>query len=69
MLANVGSVDRLARFVLGAMLMLVPLLTGVSASSALGIVTLVAGGVLVATALFSFCPLYRVLGLRTRRET
>ena len=57
---NVGSIDRVVRVVLGlALLSTFFLLEGPLRWLAL------AGLVLLLTAAFSFCPLYRVLGLNT----
>ncbi len=67
MIANVGTVDRLIRLVLGLALVLAPSLSG----GALWNATIplygayVVGIVLMATAVFRFCPLYRLLGWRT----
>jgi len=68
--ANVGSADRMARIVIGAVLILLPLLGSfLSASSALGIISLIAGTVLVVTGFVSFCPLYRIIGASTRAKS
>ena len=68
-IANVGSIDRMARVILGAALIALPLLGLVaSASSTLGIVLMVAGAVLVVTGFVSFCPLYRIIGASTRSQ-
>jgi hypothetical protein len=57
---NVGSIDRVVRVVLGlALLSAFFLLAGPLRWLAL------AGLVLLLTAAFSFCPLYRVLGINT----
>lgn len=66
--ANVGSADRLLRLVAGIVLIVFALTGMLDPSSALGITAIVVGGVLAVTALFSFCPLYAALGLRTRRD-
>lgn len=64
---NVGSADRFIRIVLGLILVLLPYVTNLAlwsnpvASIGLPIV----GVVLVVTALFRFCPLYRLIGVRT----
>ncbi len=68
--ANVGSLDRLLRIVLGGALILLPLLGFIAApSSALGIVLMIVGAVLVGTAFVSFCPLYRLIGASTRAKS
>ncbi|MDA8870178.1 DUF2892 domain-containing protein [Rhizobiaceae bacterium] len=67
MILNVGSLDRVARLAIGAALILFVVFgSTVAAGSALGVVLIVVGLVLSATAVFSFCPLYALLGLRTR---
>ena len=69
MLVNVGTADRLFRVVAGAILILLPLFTSFalweSKLAAFGLP--VVGAVLVLTAIFRFCPLYRLFGLRTCR--
>ena len=68
-IANVGSLDRIIRIVVGAALILAPLLGVVaSASSTLGIIMIVVGAVLLGTGFISFCPLYRIIGASTRSE-
>ncbi len=66
--ANVGSADRIFRIVLGAILLALPFFTSVLGTGTLSIVSMVAGVVLILTGLFSFCPAYRVLGMRTTTE-
>ena len=61
--ANVGSTDRIVRVVLALAALVFAFVTGID--SALGIVLLVVGVVLSATALTGFCPIYRVLGMST----
>ncbi len=64
---NVGKIDRIIRFVIGALLIIAPLtgLFGVSVSTTLTVVFVLVGIVLVGTAAFRFCPLYRLLGTST----
>lgn len=63
MIRNVGSADRIVRVVLGVAALVGAVATG--AATPLGIGLLVVGGVLVVTAAVGFCPLYRLLGVRT----
>ncbi len=65
MTANVGNADRLIRAVLGLILIFAPLLNipAIWSSAVLAYGSIAVGLVLVATALFRFCPLYRILGL------
>lgn len=61
--ANVGTADRVIRLILGAVLVALYLYGTVVGGW--GIVLLIAGLVLIATALFKFCPIYRLLGANT----
>lgn len=61
-MANVGGTDRVVRFVVGIVLILVGLF------STLGFwswVILVIGVVMLLTAIFRYCPAYSVAGVRT----
>lgn len=58
MKTNVGSIDRLARVVIGLLLITLAAMGSIGAWGWIGIVPL-------ATAAFGFCPLYSVLGLST----
>jgi hypothetical protein len=64
---NVGTPDRIARLVIGAVLVLLPLLPGIAlfANPLWFWASLVVGVVLIGTALVRFCPLYAILGLST----
>lgn len=64
---NVGTPDRIARLVIGAVLVLLPLLPGIAlfANPLWFWASLVVGFVLIGTALVRFCPLYAILGLST----
>jgi hypothetical protein len=62
---NVGTVDRMARAVLGVAALVWAFVTGVG--SGLGLVLLVLAVLLIGTAAVGFCPLYRLLGLSTDR--
>jgi hypothetical protein len=64
MTANVGSTDKIVRLVLAVLAIGLAFITGIG--TAVGIVLLVVGVVLAATAFTGFCPIYRVLGLNTR---
>jgi hypothetical protein len=59
MKANVGTIDQFIRAALGFVLIF---LAGTGTIGAWGYL----GVVLLATAAFRFCPLYRVLGIGTR---
>jgi hypothetical protein len=64
---NVGKIDRILRTVVGLVLILAPLLTNLSIfnTAAMMYGTIIVGAVLVATAAFKFCPLYRLIGVNT----
>lgn len=67
MTANVGSIDRILRGLLGLVLIVGPLLNIPAAwsSATVAFASMAVGLVLLGTALFRFCPLYRLVGLST----
>lgn len=65
MKTNVGSIDRLIRLLLASVLFYLGLF--LYSGSALGIGLVVAGGVLLVTALVGFCGLYRLLEIHTNQ--
>jgi hypothetical protein len=69
MTANVGTVDRIARLLIGTALIVAPLLNfmGIGASMATAYTIMGIGAILALTAIFSVCPLYSVLGLSTNK--
>lgn len=60
---NMGSIDKIIRFVLAAVFVILYITNVVSGT--LGIILLVLAGVFVLTSLLSFCPLYAPFGLST----
>jgi hypothetical protein len=60
---NMGSADKIIRFILAAVF--VYLYYAGIVSGTLGIVLLVLAGVFVLTSLVSFCPLYTLVGVKT----
>lgn len=60
---NVGSIDRSIRALAGGVLLAI-FFTGV-AEGALGIVAVVAGIVMLGTAVIGWCPPYSLLGINT----
>ncbi len=58
-MCNVGKIDRIVRGILGAGLI------GLSAYLKWHWLPLAAGIILLATAAFSFCPLYKLFGIST----
>lgn len=67
MRANVGSIDRWVRLVIGLILVVIPFVPalGFSANAVIQWGSVVVGLVLAATALLRFCPLYSLFGLST----
>jgi len=63
MVKNVGTTDKIIRIAI-AVVMLVLYFTNV-VTGTLGIVALVAAGIMVFTSLFSFCGLYTLIGVNT----
>jgi hypothetical protein len=66
-MVNVGSLDRILRFIVGGLLLVAPvLLADVFAPlGAWRFVIAVMGAVMLATAVFRFCPAYTLFGIRT----
>lgn len=68
MTLNVGNVDRVIRAVVGIVLVLLPFVSGFGeGSSLLTWGSVVVGAILLATAAFKMCPIYRILGINTCR--
>ncbi|WP_372834144.1 YgaP family membrane protein [Puniceibacterium confluentis] len=67
MTINMGAADRVIRLIVGTVLILAPVfnLFGMTASTPAIVASVIAGIVLVLTAFFRFCPLYRVVGAST----
>jgi len=67
MAKNVGSIDKIIRLVAGILLIVLPFVSGISLfeSSTMTLLSVVVGVVFVGTALFNFCPIYRIFGIRT----
>lgn len=66
-MVNVGSFDRILRFILGAVLFVAPFVAPVTFAP-LGewrYAVIAAGAVLLATAALRICPAYMLLGIRT----
>jgi len=61
MKANVGGIDRILRIVVGLALIIATLAGALPVWGWIGIIPLLTG-------LFSFCPLYRMLGICTAKK-
>jgi hypothetical protein len=58
---NIGFLDRIIRIILSvvfAALYFMQVITGT-----IGLILLIAGGVLLATSLVDFCPIYKIFGI------
>jgi hypothetical protein len=64
---NMGIVDRMLRFVIGAVMLIVYFTGGVA--GVVGVAIAVAGAVFVLTSLVSWCPGYVPMGISTRKDT
>ncbi|TDR50359.1 hypothetical protein DFP85_12639 [Halomonas ventosae] len=60
MKSNVGGIDKMARIVVGAVLILLALTGTIGVWGWIGVVPL-------ATGLFNFCPAWKLLGINTRK--
>ncbi len=67
MTVNLGSPDRLIRFILGGLLIALPLLNmpAIWSSGVMAYGSMAIGLTLIVTAMFRFCPLYRIVGIST----
>ncbi|MCR9085321.1 MAG: DUF2892 domain-containing protein [Rhodobacteraceae bacterium] len=67
MTANVGTLDRIARAILGIILVLAPFISGMAmfANPVWTTVSVLVGIVLLGTSAIKFCPAYRLLGMQT----
>ena len=69
MTANVGTIDRILRAILGAVLLYLALASGLPLFE--GVVKYIAaalGVVMLAVAIVRVCPVYSLLGIRTCRS-
>lgn len=60
---NMGSADRIIRIILAVLFAV--LFFGGFITGTFGLVLVILGGVFLLTSLFSFCPLYAMLGIDT----
>lgn len=68
-MANVGTPDRIIRVIVGAVLILLPFITGwaVWTNMIATIAAVAVGVVLIVTAAIRFCPIYAALRLSTNK--
>ncbi|MDD2858638.1 MAG: DUF2892 domain-containing protein [Candidatus Nanopelagicales bacterium] len=62
---NESPIDRIIRLVIAVAAVVVAFLVG--PSTVLGIILFVVAAVMLLTAAVGFCPIYRILGLRTNK--
>ena len=62
MKTNVGGIDKIARIVIGALLIGLALAGAIGAWGWIGLIPL-------ATGLFNFCPAWKLLGINTRKPS
>ncbi|MFT4782642.1 MAG: hypothetical protein ACI9IV_000371 [Paracoccaceae bacterium] len=67
MTANVGTIDRVLRAILGILLIALPFVSDLLVvQGPIGAsVSVIVGLVMLATSAMRFCPLYRIMGVRT----
>lgn len=68
---NVGSIDRVIRLLIGVAALALVFVGPVAASGAWGwerIALAAVGVIMLGTSMISFCPLYSIFGLGTRRS-
>ena len=63
---NVGRPDQIIRIIAGILLIAMPSFWSIGVWGAWG--SYLVGAVLIATAVFNFCPIYAALGLSTSRR-
>lgn len=66
---NVGTPDRIARIVVGAVMVLLPFFSGLFlfTNPVWHWASIIVGAVLILTAIVRFCPLYAIFGLSSRK--
>lgn len=67
MMKNMGSIDRIGRLIIAAVLAYLALWAG-SLTGVLFWIALAVAAIFTLTALVGNCPLYRIIGLKTCRD-
>lgn len=67
LIKNVGSADKVIRIIVGIALIALAFLKLGGVATTGGVVATIVGVVLIVTAIVNFCPLYRILGMRTNK--
>lgn len=67
MTANVGTIDRAFRLILGIVLLAAPFVSGLALfnSTIATVISVVVGLVMIAVATLRICPIYSILGVKT----
>lgn len=68
MTRNVGSIDRIIRFVLAIVFFAVAVFANPTIGTVGSIIFAVLGVIMLATGLMNFCPIWAVLGVRTAKS-
>jgi Inner membrane protein YgaP-like, transmembrane domain len=63
---NMGTVDKVIRIMVAVVVVILWFTKVISGT--LGIILLILAGIFVVTSIFSFCPLYLPLGLKTTKK-
>lgn len=66
MKANIGTIDKIARILIG--LLLIALFIFKVLSGTAGLILVIVAAVLLLTAFINFCPIWHVLGISTRKK-
>jgi hypothetical protein len=66
MKSNLSTTDRITRLIISAAIVVMFFFHAISGTS--GVILLIIAAVLVLTALVSFCPVYFLLGLGTKKK-
>lgn len=67
--ANMGSLDRILRFIVGAGLVAAVFLGKLDIGAPIGMAATAIGAVFILTAVIAFCPLYAPFGIRTKPKS
>lgn len=65
MAVNVGTIDRITRIIIAALLIAAAAIGPLSAGGWPQIAAFAVGAILLGTSAIKFCPLYRIFGLRS----
>jgi hypothetical protein len=60
---NIGFLDRIIRIILSVVFAALYFMQVIEGT--IGLILLIAGGVLLATALVDFCPIYKIFGINS----